>query len=200
MTDGMAQAEKENNKSAKNPLLWVSLIVIGLIIYIFIASDRGTVTGQKEEFNDAADSTIPVQEGEISRDAIVPPGMRAREYIQQLREQGKPYPFEEVMAKAADFSSEGSLADAHLVYFFAAKEGYVDAMMIMAEMSDPTRFRADDNLMDEPDAVQAYKWYSQSLQKGFEPARIRLENLHQWATAEARYGNATAQQLLLNFN
>ena len=200
----MAQAEKENNKSSKNPLLWVSLIVIGLIIYIFVASGRGNISTPKVAQDAPEDDAVvikqSVQEGQINREALVPAGMRAREFISQLRKQGKPYPLDEVKAKAAMYSSEGSLADAHLLYFFAAKEGDVDAMMVMAEMSDPTMFRAEDNLLDEPDAVQAYIWYTQSLQNGFEPARERLENLHQWANAEARYGNTAAQQLLLNFN
>ena len=200
----MAQAEKENNKSSKNPLLWVSLIVIGLIIYIFVASGRSNISTPKVAQDAPEDDAVvikqSVQEGQINREALVPAGMRAREFISQLRKQGKPYPLDEVKAKAAMYSSEGSLADTHLLYFFAAKEGDVDAMMVMAEMSDPTMFRAEDNLLDEPDAVQAYIWYTQSLQNGFEPARERLENLHQWANAEARYGNTAAQQLLLNFN
>ncbi len=200
----MAQAEKENNKSSKNPLLWVSLIVIGLIIYIFVASGRGNISPQKAAQDTAEGDAVvikqSVEEGQIKREALVPAGLRAREFISQLRKQGKPYPLDEVKAKAVMYSSEGSLADAHLLYFFAAKQGDVDAMMVMAEMSDPTMFRAEDNLLDEPDAVQAYLWYTQSLQNGFEPARERLENLHQWANAEARYGNTAAQQLLLNFN
>ncbi len=197
----MAQAEKAHNKSTKNPLLWVSLIVIGLIIYIFIASGRGNIAPQQATTDDAPENNAAqMEEGQINREELVPAGMRAREYISQLRKQGKPYPLDEVMAKAALYTSEGSLADAHLMYFFAAREGDVDAMMVMAEMSDPTLFRAEDNLLDQADAVQAYKWYSQSLEKGFEPARARLENLGQWAKDEARYGNTAAQQLLLNFN
>jgi hypothetical protein len=196
----MAQAEKENNKPTKNPLLWVSLIVVGLIIYIFVASGRGNIATQKVSVDAPESETVHVEAGQINREAPIPAGKRARDFISQLRKQGKPYPLDEVMAKAAMFTSEGSLADAHLMYFFAAKEGDVDAMMVMAEMSDPTMFRAEDNLLDEPDAVQAYIWYTQSLQNGFEPARERLENLHQWANAEARYGNTAAQQLLLNFN
>jgi hypothetical protein len=198
-TDCMAQAEKENNKSTKNPLLWVSLVVIGLIIYIFLASGRGNIVPQKTSIETAESNNVQMEDGQIIREAQVPAGMRAREFISQLRNKGKPYPLDEVMAKAAMFTSEGSLADAHLMYFFAAKEGDVDAMMVMAEMSDPTLFRAEDNLLDQADAVQAYKWYSQSLEKGFEPARARLENLSQWAKAEAQSGNTAAQQLLLNF-
>lgn len=196
----MAQAEKENNKSSKNPLLWISFIVIGLIIYIFLGSGRSNIAPQKVSIEAPESNVVELEEGQINREVQLPAGLRAREFISQLRKQGKPYPLDEVMAKAAMFTSEGNLADAHLMYFFAAKEGGVDAMMVMAEMSDPTMFRAEDNLLDQADAVQAYKWYSQSLEKGFEPARARLENLSQWAKAEAQNGNTSAQQLLLNFN
>ena len=141
--------------------------------------------------------------GEIDRDTqddLALPGARARLYIKQIRAAGEPYPLEKVMAKATEFSTEGSLADAHLVFFFAARAQHVEAMMTMGEMSDPTLFSAENNLMDHPDPVQAYKWYRMALDKGFEPARDRLQNLQRWAKSEASYGNIAAQQLLLNFN
>jgi TPR repeat protein len=195
----MAQAEKDQNSPAKNPLLWVSLIVVGLIIFIFAATDRGGVSSEKIPLKQAA-GEAPIEQEKIDRELLVPAGQRAREYIRQVRAGGKPYPFDEVMGKAASFSAEGSLADAHLVYFFAAREGHVDAMMIMGEMSDPTLFNAQDNLLDQPDAVQAYKWYRLALDKGFDAARGRLDNLHSWARVEAAYGDTNAYQLLLNFN
>ena len=138
--------------------------------------------------------------GEIEREIVAPPGEKARDSIRRWRDQGKPYPFDQIMARASEFASDGSLADAHLMFFFAAREGHVEAMMMMAEMSDPTLFRADNNLLDRANAVQAYKWYREALDVGFEPARARLENLKNWAEAEAGYGNAEARQLLLNFN
>jgi TPR repeat protein len=195
----MAQAEKDQNSPAKNPLLWVSLIVVGLIIFIFAATDRGGVSSEKIPLKQAG-GEAPIEQEKIERELLVPAGLRAREYIRQVRAGGKPYPFDEVMDKAASFSAEGSLADAHLVYFFAAREGHVDAMMIMGEMSDPTLFNAQDNLLDQPDAVQAYKWYRLALDKGYDPARGRLDNLHSWARVEATYGDTNAYQLLLNFN
>jgi TPR repeat protein len=198
-TGCMAQAEKENNKSGKNPLLWVTLVVIGLIIYIFFASDRAGINSPNASVNAPENDAGVVEEGQINRETVQTPGVRARAYIHQLRAKGKPYPFDEVMSKADQFETEGSLADANLVYFFAAREGHIPAMMVMAEMSDPTMFHAENNLMDQPDAVQAFKWYKQSLDQGYEPARIRLENLHQWARAEAKFGDINAQQILLNF-
>lgn len=193
------QAEKEQLQPRKNPLIWVTLIVIGLILYIFFGADRGGVSREPISLKPAQQvETIP--EESLQTEALIPPGARAREMIQQVRAQGEPYDFEQLMASASKFASEGSLADAHLMFFFAAREGHVEAMMMMAEMSDPTLFRAENNLLDKADAIQAYKWYRLALDKGFEPARSRLENLHQWARAESDYGNTDAQQLLLNYN
>lgn len=198
----MAQAERDKPQTTRNPLIFVAVIVIGLIIFIFTTSDRGGFERESIELEPkpSAQTTSSDTEGQISRETLAPPGMRARGQIKQFREQGKPYPFDQLMAKASAFASEGSLADAHLMFFFAAREGHVEAMMMMAEMSDPTLFRADNNLLDQANAIQAYKWYRQALDSGFEPARIRLENLRNWAEAEASYGSSEAQQLLLNFN
>jgi TPR repeat protein len=200
----MTQAEKTQDKKTFNPLIWVSLVVVGLILVIFLMSDRGS-TGKTNGLAGAASEPATTEqvtrneEGVIDRDALVPPGKRARSFIKQLRDKGEPYPFDELMAKASAFAAEGSLADAHLTFFFAAREGHVEAMMMMAEMSDPTLFRSENNLLDKPDAIQAYKWYRRALDAGFEPAKPRLDNLYQWAVAEAKFGNTDARQLLLNY-
>ena len=137
--------------------------------------------------------------GQIERSLLVPPGMRAREYIAQLRDQGKPYPLAEAFDKATRYLQEGSLADAHLLYFFAAREDYLPAVMVMGEMSDPTRFDAADSLLDRADVIQAHKWYSRAASLGEQSAVERLQGLQQWATDEAEAGNPHARQFLLNF-
>ena len=201
---GMVQADLEHDKKGINPLIWVSIIVIGLIFFIFVGSDRGSVKTETLQLEDQPMEVEPpvveTTDGQINRDAFVPPGLRAREFIGQVRQNGKPYPLEKLMAKASAYVNEGSLADAHLTFFFAAREGHIEAMMMMAEMSDPTLFQSENNLLDKADPVQAYKWYQLALSSGFEPAQPRLDNLYQWAMAEARFGNAEAEQLLLNFN
>ncbi len=197
----MTQAEKAQDKKAFNPLIWVSLAVVVMIVLIFLMADRGAGRGNSNldaaGNAESADSTM--DSGSIERDSLVPPGERARSFIRQLRDKGEPYPFDELMAKASAYAAEGSLADAHLTFFFAAREGHVEAMMMMAEMSDPTLFRSENNLLDKPDAIQAWKWYHRALEAGFEPAKPRLDNLYQWAVAEAKFGNNDARQLLLNY-
>ena len=200
----MAQAEKKQNQSKTNPLIWVSIAVLGLIAFIFLGSDRGAIKSGSIESSEVRPAVSSEQqnsrEGEIQREVSVPPGVQARELIGNIHEKGKPYPLEELMAQAASFVSEGNLADAHLAFFFAAREGNVKAMMTLAEMSDPTLFQSENNLLDKADALQAYKWYKRAINSGFEPARARLDNLYRWAEAEARFGNTEASQLLLNFN
>ena len=104
-----------------------------------------------------------------------------------------------VQDRADQFLQSGNLADAHLLYFFAAREGHLQAMMKLGELADPTLFRAEDSLLDQADAIQAYKWYQKAAQLGYQPAADRVTNLHHWALAESRFGNAEAKQLLLNF-
>ena len=197
----MNQPENQQERPGKNPIVWVAVIVLGLIIYIFVGFDRG---GKQSETPPAevVQSPQALTEPADDLDSDVPPtpGFSAREYVREIRLAGRPFAFDELMQKAADFSSEGSLADAHILYFFGAREGHVPAMMMMAEMTDPMLFRAQNNLLDKADAVQAYKWYSQALKRGHEPARARLDKLRQWAETEAGNGDPAAQQLLLNFN
>ena len=183
----------ETNSSSKkrNPLFWIGLIVIGLIVFIVFGSDRGTSVSKED---------VVVEEelvGEIDRDLLVPPGLRARELVEQLRTKGGDYPLDMVYAKAKEHHAEGSLADAHLLYFFAAREGHTQAMMTLAEMSDPTIFRAEDTLLDQADAVQSYKWYQKVSEQGESIANDRIRNLREWAIQESENGNPRAHQFLL---
>lgn len=188
----MSETESGSPAPRRNPLIWVALIVVVAILFVFVSGDRG------ETRVDAEPAQSDDNAGAIDRSLLVPPGMRAREYIDQLRQQGKPYPLEEVLAQADRYLQEGSLADAHLLYFFAAREDYLPAIMVMAEMSDPRLFRAEDSLLDEADVIQAYKWYQKAAGLGHSEAVERVGALRQWAQAEAATGNPQAQQLLLN--
>jgi hypothetical protein len=203
----MSEMNETGSSPRRNPLIWISLAVIGLILFVLLSGDRGDsrsvgsgeptvtdeVTGTDE--TPATDEAV----GTIERSLPAPPGMRARRYVKQIRSNGKPYPLELVYVKALSFQQEGSLADAHLLFFFAAREEHLPAMMIMGEMSDPTRFRAENSLLDNADVIQAYKWYQKAAEMGHQPASERVVGLRQWALDEAEAGNSYARQLLLNF-
>ena len=206
-------SESEPPAKRHNPLLWISLIVAGLIIYVLMGSERSNQiavreveqVGQVQRVEQAEpiaslELVGQVETGnEIQRSLLIPPGMRARQYIAEIRKKGVPYPFASIYDKGSSFQNEGSLADAHLLYFFSAREGYIPAMMKMGEMSDPTLFRAENSLLDHADAIQAYKWYQKAAAQGHAPATDGVNNLLQWAIAESKSGNPDARQLLLNF-
>ena len=176
-----------------NPLVWISLIAIGLIVFILLSSERGGRLQSIEEITQLESG------GEIERSLLIPPGMRARQYIAEIREGNQPYPLESVYDRGSGYQNEGSLADAHLLYFFSAREGYLPAMMKLGELADPELFRSEDSLLDRADVIQAYKWYQKAATLGHEPAVDRIKNLRRWATAESNLGNADARQLMLNF-
>lgn len=176
-----------------NPLIWIGLIAIGLIMFLLLSPDRS------EQPPSLAGTTQDDSSGEIDRSLLIPPGMRARQYIAEIREGTPPYPLEAVYGRGSGYQNEGSLADAHLLYFFSAREGYLPAMMKLGELADPELFRSEDSLLDRADVIQAYKWYQKAATLGHEPAVGRINNLRRWATAEANLGNTDARRLMLNF-
>ncbi len=179
--------------SRKNPLIWIAVAVALVIAFLLVGGERGQSridTVQPESIETA---------GTIERSLLIPPGMRARQYIEQLRAAGTPFPLQEIHDKAVTYSQEGSLADAHLLYFFAARENHLPSILMMAEMSDPTRFRAQDSLLDHADVIQAYKWYQRAADLGDETALVRVEDLQSWARDAAENGDPNARQLRLNY-
>jgi hypothetical protein len=101
--------------------------------------------------------------------------------------------------QAQEFQSAGQLADAQLLYFFGARAGHAPSAFALATMNDPNHHSSETSLLPEPDAYQAYRWYSVARDKGLPGAAERLEALHEWAVAAADAGNAKAEQLLLQW-
>jgi len=190
-----ASTESGSPSSRNNPLIWIALVVVGLILFVFFSGDRGQSRIAVEP-RDSEESVVAA--GTIERSLLVPPGMRARQYIEQLRNQGPPFPLDEVHEKAVEYQGQGSLADAHLLYFFAAREDHLPSIMTMGEMSDPIRFRAENSLLDNADVIQAHKWYQKAAALGDQMAAERISGLREWAKDAATAGNSQARQLLIN--
>ncbi len=194
----MSELNEQAPVRRRNPLAWIVVIVIGLILFVFLGGDRRDVSVPDKVEDSPVVATVSSSEGTIERSMLLPPGMRAREYIAQIRTAGKPYPLAQVYDKAQDFQHEGSLADAHLLYFFAARENHLPAIMVMARLSDPVLFQAENSLLDEADAIQAFKWYSKAAELGQPAAAESIGKLRQWAQDAAATGNPEAMQLLFN--
>lgn len=129
-----------------------------------------------------------------------PAGERAREIIAKLGSAGHSITNDDlakVFAKAGEFMQQKQHADAHLLYFYAARQGYAPAAFTLATQADPNHFQEGGSLLDKPDLVQAVKWYRVAADKGHQEAKQRLQNLKNWAKNAARQGKLPESQLLL---
>jgi TPR repeat protein len=122
----------------------------------------------------------------------------AREYIAEVEEPG-PESYGDAYQRAREYQEAGRLADAQLLYFYAARGGHPAAEFELAEMNDPNHHESATSLLEEPDPYQAYKWYSAALEHGSGEARERLDALRDWATQAAAQGNPEAERLLLQW-
>jgi len=123
----------------------------------------------------------------------------AREVIAELKAAGDPIDYAQAQSQAQEFHAEGRLADAQLLYFFAARGGHAPAAFDLASMYDPNHYSTGTSLMDEADPFQAYKWYQQAKNAGDENAAERLEALRAWAEQAADAGDGDAERLLLTW-
>ncbi len=123
----------------------------------------------------------------------------AREVINEQQQEKAP-DYVAALEQAHTLRAEGKLADAQLLYFFAARGGYTPAAFELGELYDPLHFDASSSLMEKPDAFQAFKWYQQAALAGDAEAVTRLDQLHVWAGKAAEEGDLDAEQLLLQWN
>ena len=101
-----------------------------------------------------------------------------------------------VFQRAEAFRKEGRQADAWLLYFKAARDGHAEAAMALAEQADPAFFDPASSMLDEPDLVQAHKWYMQAQRNGSREAAARLNKLMDSLQKAAAGGDHQAQLLL----
>lgn len=101
--------------------------------------------------------------------------------------------------RARELQAAGQLDDAQVLYFFGARRGHAPSAYAYAEMNDPNHHSAETSLLAEPDAFQAFRWYSAAQDGGVAEAASRLDALHEWAEAAAASGDSEAERLLLQW-
>lgn len=147
----------------------------------------------------------PVPEPGVGPETVKPAetaeerGDSAREIIDQMSAAGGGVDYARARERAEEFQSDGRLADAQLLYFFAARGGDAAAAFDLATFYDPNHHSQETSLMNDPDAFQAYRWYSAAAESGHEAARQRLAELRTWAEQAAGRGDPEAERLLLQW-
>lgn len=101
--------------------------------------------------------------------------------------------------RARQLQRDGQLDDAQVLFFFGARQGHAPSAFAYAEMNDPNHHSAETSLLPDPDAFQAYRWYTAALDGGIQEAQARLDALHAWAEKAAADGDAKAERLLLQW-
>ncbi|MGH8569385.1 MAG: hypothetical protein ACREXU_15610 [Gammaproteobacteria bacterium] len=127
------------------------------------------------------------------------PGEEARALIATMRAPGAEEDLDTVFRKAGESLKLGRIADAHLLYFFAARRGHAPAAFVLAGIYDPVHFDKELSLLGKPDPVQALKWYRIAAAQGDGEAQARLRSLESWVDAKARAGDAEALRLRLSW-
>jgi hypothetical protein len=113
--------------------------------------------------------------------------------------QGAQSALDSAFEQAKAFHAEGKLDDAQVLYFFGARQGHSASAFALAEMNDPNHHSPETSLLEEPDAFQAYRWYSAARGGGIAEADTRLADLKEWAQTAAAAGDGEADRLLLQW-
>ena len=174
---------KRQSGAVSGPVGLTIIVVIALLIavyFLFIRSSSEQVTP----------GSVPPTTSEERGDA-------AREVIAELKEEKTPKDLATAYEQAKEHRAAGRLADAQLLYFFAARSGHTPAAFDLATMYDPAYFNSDTSVMNKPDPFQAYKWYKQARDGGQAQAEARIDALKDWATQAARDGDANADRLMM---
>ncbi len=134
-----------------------------------------------------AAAATPAAEGEV-----------ARRFIAAQRATAAP-DLPSTYTEAERLRAAGSLADAWLIHFYAARLGYAPSALVLGTLSDPNYRDAGRDTLESPDPLQALKWYRQAADAGDTEAQRRLQNLRSRIESDAADGDAEAQRLLLQW-
>ncbi|MGD2083175.1 MAG: hypothetical protein PVF91_09425 [Chromatiales bacterium] len=188
----------------------LALVLVALALVVWYLLDRSEET--PPEGGEAAQSVEPAAPTAISpirreeapgapspERAPAREGDRARALIAELRQSPSDTAVSRAYAQAEAFRDAGKLADAYLLYFYAAREGHAASALALGTMADPEFHSQADSFLDEPDVAQARKWYLMAAEQGDATARGRLAALEGRVEAAAAAGDLRARRLLLQW-
>ncbi len=126
-------------------------------------------------------------------------GEIARALIAALRNGQQQLDADSLLNRALELQQQGRVTDAYLLLFFNARNGHGPSAMLLGELHDPAHFTTGSTPIQEPDPLQAFKWYSLARQSGVEQAEERLAVLRSHIEQAAAEGDGNARRLLLNW-
>lgn len=124
------------------------------------------------------------------------PGAMARALIAKMRAEGN-IQLDQMFAAGTQAQAAGQLADAYLLYFFAARGGYAPAALALGAQADPASRDPLNSVFEAPDMSQAHKWYQMAAENGDSEGRERLADLRSRVEKLAADGDTQAQRISL---
>jgi TPR repeat protein len=182
-----------HNRGATRTQTLIASVAVAVVIIVFVAvylSRR-----QPEPIPEPGRPLETVQPAKSAEER----GDTARAVIERLEANATGPDYAEAHARAKEFQADGQLADAQLLYFFAARGGYAPAAFDLATANDPNHQTSASSLAAAPDPFQAYRWYTAARDAGHPGASERLEELRVWAEAASHAGDQKAEQLFLQW-
>jgi TPR repeat protein len=211
MDEPVVETELADSEPPRRSGPWKLIIVVVVLTLIGVwlvpgdppEDDPATVESEPEspslltdgsEGPPAGESPLPpVPEVEPVHDS---PGAMARTLIARMRAAGD-IKLDQVFAAGEQAQAKGALADAYLLYFFAAREGFAPAAMKLGAQADPASRDPLNSVFESPDMTQAYKWYQMAAQNGDSEASERLADLRNRVDQLAASGDPQAQRISL---
>ena len=216
--------EVSSKKKSPLPKIIVVLILAGIAsFYLFYDSEPAKVvdiptatTSVTKSGINPVDSTIqttskaqaiaktpaaatPKDKAKAITKIIETPGSSARVIIAKFKKKKGSSNLKQIVESANEFKAKAMHTDAYLLYFFAARQGHNAAAQVLAKMHDPAFYSKQNSMLDQPDLVQAYKWYQQAARGGQTTAQKALDNFRIQVEQMAAKGNADAKQLSLQW-
>ena len=126
-------------------------------------------------------------------------GNTARKLIKSIKQGDKSVSLDQLYARAGQLQAENQNTDAYLLYFYAARKGHGASAFVLGTLNDPAHFHGVTELLEKPDPMQAYKWYSIAAANQVAGTEARLKALRSRVETAAADGDPSAQRLLLNW-
>jgi len=216
MDDPLVETEVADSEPQRSSGPWKLIIVVAVLTLIGVWLVPGDTppedpTGARQTAatppaapsllgveSDGSQSAAPLPAQESGEQAVVDdrPGAMARALIARMRAEGN-IDIDQVLAAAKQSQLDGELANAYLLYFFAAREGSAPAALELGKQADPATRDPLSSVFEAPDLNQAHKWYQMAAGNGDSEARDRLADLHTRVEQMAASGDQQAQRTSL---
>ena len=217
MDEPLVETEVADSEPQRRSGPWKLIIVVVVLTLIsvwLIPADKPTdepvtaegpgASGQLPSLlgDQPVDQSAPIPAPEMAEEAAEPavvddrPGAKARALIAEMRSAGA-IDLDQMLAAAAQAQTDGELANAYLLYFFAAKQGSSLAALELGKQADPATRDPLNSVFGAPDLNQAYKWYKIAAGNGESEAQDRLADLQARVEQMAASGDPQAQRTSL---